>query len=162
MAHPIHLHPPPATEADLRLHLVAMRMLAHMAAGRDGLTPIDRPSNRVVAGVSVGSEWPLAGTGCQNDGPSPGWITGVTADGIGLAHDRRLLGGLLCPSRSDKTHRAEFERDLIGRRGAPMIWCYCRSAEERSTRSSTGCTIPRIVTNAVGPAGSIWSLAATK
>src|SRR5437867_1183950 len=27
------------------------------------------------AGVSFGSAWPLAGTGCQNDAPSLGWIT---------------------------------------------------------------------------------------
>src|SRR5262249_10601272 len=29
----------------------------------------------VRAGVRVGSAWPLAGTGCQNDGASPGWTT---------------------------------------------------------------------------------------
>src|SRR5439155_17864592 len=37
--------------------------------------PIDSVPNPVFAGISVGSAWPLAGTGCQYDGPSPGWTT---------------------------------------------------------------------------------------
>src|SRR5262245_53469648 len=37
--------------------------------------PIERPSKRVTAGWSVGSACPLAGTGCQKDGPLPGWTT---------------------------------------------------------------------------------------
>src|SRR6185436_10858846 len=34
-----------------------------------------RPSKPVVAGVSMGSAWPLAGIGCQYEAPCSGWTT---------------------------------------------------------------------------------------
>src|SRR5437867_8890302 len=72
MAHAVHDHAPAPAEADLQLDLVAVRVFAHTAARRDGLVA---HREVVVAGVSFGSAWPLAGTGCQNDAPSVGWIT---------------------------------------------------------------------------------------
>src|SRR5262245_21907314 len=36
---------------------------------------MERPSNPVLPGNSAGSACPLAGTGCQYDGPSPGCTT---------------------------------------------------------------------------------------
>ena len=52
-----------------------MGVLADAPARRDGLVAHREPSKRVTAGWSAGSACPLAGLGCQKDGPLPGCTT---------------------------------------------------------------------------------------